>query len=302
MISIRVLVILLISVLLGMSCKSTSETAATESADSTAVSTPEPPKALMARDGTPVPFSISDSSKIKKLANGLQIYVVKEGTGPKPQAGNKIIAHYHGMLKDGKVFDSSFERGESLDFNLGQKQVIDGWDIGFGELNEGSQAILMIPANLAYGAQGNGPVPPNSDLVFHVEFVKAINAKGMTKPPFNIADPNQIVTTPSGLQYYIVKKGTGPVPKSGQTIIAGYHGMLKDKTVFDSSYDRNDVFKTKIGVGQVIKGWDEAFTTLPVGSQAVLMIPPDLGYGAQGQGKIPANSTLIFHVELVEVL
>ena len=120
------------------------------------------------------------------------------------------------------------------------------------------------------------------------------------KPPYAIADSSKIIKTESGLKYYVVQEGQGNIPKVGQTIIANYHGMLTNGKVFDSSFDRGSPFQTKIGVGQVIKGWDEAFTKLKVGSKAVLIIPSDLGYGPQGSPpSIPGGSTLVFHVELL---
>jgi FKBP-type peptidyl-prolyl cis-trans isomerase len=118
-------------------------------------------------------------------------------------------------------------------------------------------------------------------------------------PPFTIADSSKIVTTASGLKYYIVHLGEGNVPRAGQKIQAMYHGMLLDNTVFDSSYDRKTPFDFTVGQGAVIKGWDEAFTTFPVGTKAVIILPPDIAYGNQSTGKIPANSTLVFHVELL---
>ena len=117
--------------------------------------------------------------------------------------------------------------------------------------------------------------------------------------PYVITDSSKIDTLPSGLMIYIVEKGSGRVPKAGETVIAHYHGMLTDGTVFDSSFERGQPFVFQVGVGQVIKGWDEAFQKLPVGTKAILIIPPDLGYGEHGTGPIPPNATLIFHVELL---
>lgn len=121
-----------------------------------------------------------------------------------------------------------------------------------------------------------------------------------TKPPFTIADSSKIVTTSTGLKYYVVSPGVGNRPKKGANIIAHYHGMLADGSVFDSSFEKNKPFNFKLGQGQVIKGWDEGFQYLRPGAKAVLIIPPELGYGAAGSGEnIPPNSTLYFHVELL---
>lgn len=109
-------------------------------------------------------------------------------------------------------------------------------------------------------------------------------------------------TTQSGLKYIDVKKGSGQTPKEGQIVIVHYTGTLPDGTKFDSSRDRNDPFKFTLGKGQVIKGWDEGIATMNVGGQRKLIIPAELGYGAQGAGdKIPPNATLHFDVELIGV-
>ena len=108
--------------------------------------------------------------------------------------------------------------------------------------------------------------------------------------------------TASGLQYWDLKKGTGPVAKSGQTVKVHYTGWLTDGKKFDSSVDRNEPFEFKLGAGMVIKGWDEGVAGMKVGGKRQLKIPPDLGYGARGAGgAIPPNSTLVFDVELLGV-
>jgi len=98
-----------------------------------------------------------------------------------------------------------------------------------------------------------------------------------------------------------IKEGTGPAVKSGDTIKIHYLGTLTNGQKFDSSYDRNQPFETQIGVGNVIKGWDIGVAGMKVGGKRRLTIPPDMGYGAQVMGSIPANSTLIFDLELLEI-
>ena len=108
------------------------------------------------------------------------------------------------------------------------------------------------------------------------------------------------VTTPSGLKYVDEVVGTGESPKFGKPVTVHYTGTLEDGTKFDSSVDRGQPYEFPIGVGQVIRGWDEGLMSMKVGGKRKLIIPPDLGYGARGKGTIPPNATLYFDVELLD--
>ena len=106
----------------------------------------------------------------------------------------------------------------------------------------------------------------------------------------------------SGLRMIETDGGDGAQPVVGQTVVAHYEGYLEDGTVFDSSYKRNTPFEFPVGQGRVIRGWDEAFLDMKVGSKRTLIIPSNLGYGSNGAGPhIPPNSTLLFDVELLEI-
>ena len=110
------------------------------------------------------------------------------------------------------------------------------------------------------------------------------------------------ITTASGLKYTDLVIGTGATPQRGQTVTVHYTGTLASGKKFDSSYDHGRPADFKIGVGSVIKGWDEGLMTMKVGGKRRLVIPSALGYGPQGRPPdIPGNSTLIFDVELLDV-
>ena len=127
------------------------------------------------------------------------------------------------------------------------------------------------------------------------------NDTAATSEDSTVTEEN-IITTESGLQYVDIEEGTGEMPQTGQTVTVHYTGTLENGLKFDSSVDRGQPFNFKIGVGQVIQGWDEGVGTMKVGGKRKLIIPSDLGYGARGAGGvIPPNATLLFDVELLGV-
>jgi len=114
--------------------------------------------------------------------------------------------------------------------------------------------------------------------------------------------PSASVSLPSGLSIVFLHRANGIKPATGQTVLVHYTGMLVDGTKFDSSLDRKEPIAFPLGKGAVIKGWDEGIAQLGKGDKALLVIPPQIGYGARGAGNvIPPNATLLFVVELMEI-
>jgi FKBP-type peptidyl-prolyl cis-trans isomerase len=108
--------------------------------------------------------------------------------------------------------------------------------------------------------------------------------------------------TPSGLRYVVRRPGTGSPPATGAMVLAHYHGTLLDGTKFDSSYDRGTPYGFRVGTGEVIKGWDEAFAQMAKGEKRTLIVPWWLAYGAEGRPpRIPPLATLIFEVETADI-
>ncbi len=142
--------------------------------------------------------------------------------------------------------------------------------------------IFLLGATLALGANGCG------DDSFAPEL--GVDLDAMTE-------------TASGLMYQDLVVGDGAVAQAGDTVSVHYTGWLKDGTKFDSSVDRGTPFEFPLGAGRVIPGWDEGVAGMRVGGQRKLVIPPELGYGDSGAGGvIPGGATLVFDVELLEIL
>ena len=242
--------------------------------------------------------SETKKDKMNTTSSGLKYIIIKEGVGESPEKGDFCKVHYTGTLEDGTKFDSSYDRGEPIEFPVGMGRVIKGWDEGILLMKPGGKRKLIIPAALGYGDRAAGSIPPNSTLHFDVELVSI-------KKPFKDTDfdlPGEEILFDSGLRMIEHVKGNGTKPNKGQTVVVHYTGLLETGSKFDSSHDRNKPFEFQIGMGRVIKGWDEGVSDMSIGSKRTLIIPPDLGYGERGAGGvIPPNSVLVFEVELIDI-
>lgn len=158
---------------------------------------------------------------------------------------------------------------------------------------ENPQALIQEKAQLA---QQRKEIEEGEKLQIQFSDKIAENTKFMAE---NKTKPG-VVTLASGLQYKVITEGTGAKPTATDVVKVHYKGTLLDGTPFDSSYDRGE--PATFSVGQVIKGWTEALTLMPVGSKWILYIPYDLAYGARDQGTIKPFSNLIFEVELLDII
>ncbi len=232
-------------------------------------------------------------------ASGVQIVMHQKGTGIKPNNGDKITVHYTGTLLNGNKFDSSRDRNQPFAFTLGVGQVIKGWDEAFAMLQQGDRATLTIPPAAGYGERAVSGIPANSILIFDVELL-SVKPK-ITPQPFDVAGKDTLKLK-TGLEYIMVKQGSGKPAAPGAKVSVHYTGYLQDGSIFDSSVERGEPIEFRLGEGRVIQGWEQGIALLNVGSKCRLIIPYNLGYGEQGYPPvIPAKATLVFDVELMDV-
>jgi peptidylprolyl isomerase len=236
-----------------------------------------------------------------KTASGLRFVLLKHNGGARKAVyGDKLEVKYFGRLANGSEFDNSYKYEKGFEFALGNASIMKGWNEGFAMMAEGDSALLIIPPALGYGSAGAKGIPPNSTLYYYVELVK-IKDSPRVMPYFYKGKPEY--ATASGLKYYIIKEGSGTKAYPMASVKIHYTGFLSDGKIFDSSILRDEPQEFKLGVGMVIKGLDEAVLLMRVGARYHLVIPPSLAYGDQeaGGGVIPANATLEYDVELLDV-
>ncbi len=235
----------------------------------------------------------------KTTASGLASKVLQEGTGKEhPAAADTVTVHYSGWTTDGRLFDSSVQRGQPASFPL--NRVIAGWTEGLQLMVVGEKRRFWIPAQLAYGDNPIGGRPAGM-LVFDVEL---LGIKAAPKPPAVPEDvkaaPEGAVKTASGLASRVLKAGTGQVhPKASDQVRVHYSGWTTDGNLFDSSVARGE--SIVFPLNQVIPGWTEGVQLMVEGEHRRFWIPGNLAYDNINIPGAP-KGTLVFDVELIEII
>ena len=250
-----------------------------------------------------IPQKKSEYRKWKKefefKKSGLLYKFNKKGTGIVPKTGDIVVVHYKGYFRDNSQFDNSYARQRPLEFNYGVGQVILGWDEALSMMPEGSQMTLIIPSHLGYGNRENGPIPPNSTLIFEIELLKVIPQNPIE--PFDV-DKKKFKTTENGLKYGFITETKGTKPDTNFIVTMHFTGFLPNGKIFDSSLLSGEPEKFVVGSAKVIKGVNEAVKLMAKGSKARFIIPPQLGFGEKGYYTlIPPNTTLTYDIEILEV-
>jgi peptidylprolyl isomerase len=242
-----------------------------------------------------------------------------EGIGELHYEGDPITVQYVGYdYETHEKFASSWDEGKPFKFTLGKGEVIPGWEEGLVELENGDRRELVVPSSETGGPFPKG-APKDHAAIFVVEAVPTKPLKEQKTKPAPPKPPKKAKTNdgqnktkpkvqvPSGpppkkLEIKDLEEGSGPAAKPGDEVTVHYVGVnYKTGKQFDASWDRGEPFTFKLGVGEVIPGWEEGIVGMKPGGRRELIIPPELGYGYQRSGSIPPGSTLIFVVDLISV-
>jgi FKBP-type peptidyl-prolyl cis-trans isomerase len=271
-------------------------------------------------------FEDIDHSRFEALEDGLRFYDVVPGTGVKPELIDAVSVELTGWLEDGCMFDTSFTDPQPVILPL--INLIPGWRQGIAAMNVGGTRVLEIAPELAFGAVGAPPgIPPNATLILYVELIGKITieqaqatataeAAGVqatsvaancvndsqpdVAPTFDDIDMSRFEPLVDGVRFYEIEPGTGVGPDLSEIVSVEYTGWLLDGCMFDSSY--RDEGPIVFPLANVIPGWQQGLSAMKAGGTWVIEIVPDLAYGESGAPpSIPANATLIFHVNLIKI-
>jgi FKBP-type peptidyl-prolyl cis-trans isomerase len=280
------------------------------------------PEALQKREKDILDKFIADN-KITTPPQPSGLYFVEQvaGKGIKIDTGCQVTYNVKISMIDGKqVFGQ-----DSMKFIFGKRPDMSGFIEGIRMMKKGGQARLILPSNLAFGERGYREIPPYTTIIYDVKVLdvksKADYEKAQAAEKKKKEDKkakakkeessllqkylkdNKIAAKPtaSGLYYIEKVKGTGPQIHAGSKVSVQYTGTLLNGKKFDSSRDRGKPFDVEVGKGNVIKGWDEGLLHMSKGGRATLICPSSIAYGEQEMGSIPAYSTLVFDIEVVDV-
>jgi peptidylprolyl isomerase len=239
-------------------------------------------------------FVKPDASKQKTTESGLKYEVLKEGSGDALPKEDGFEMRYAFWTAEGKLLGCSEQMGQKITGTAGT-MTLDFLKEAVPMLRQGSCLRLEVPARLAWGDKPPMPdLAPGAVTIWELELVKVIDL-----PEFVLPAADKLKKTDSGLQYEVLKEGSGQKPAASASVTVHYVGWLTDGKLFDASYFRGQ--PVTFSLGNVIKGWSEGVQLMSPGAVYRLVIPPDLGYGEQGAGSaIPPKATLVFQIELVK--
>lgn len=238
------------------------------------------------------PFSVTTSV----------VRTVEDGKGEALKKGDLVSLHAVILSgADGSIAQSTYTSG-AQSLTVGSESGITDFDTAIAKAHVGSRILVAQPQDsttyvYAFEVMSQQTVPSRASgtAVAPKAGLPTVTLDKDGKP--SIAKPTG--TAPTSLVTQPLIKGKGAVVKDGQSVVVKYTGWLWDGTKFDSAWDKGEPFTFTVGQGQVITGWDKGIVGQTVGSQVLLVVPPSDGYGSDAQGSIPANSTLVFVVDIL---
>jgi len=254
---------------------------------------------------------VSFKAPIKFAKTASKLVQAGPGTGPVVQKSSLVTVQFVGInASDEFIFGTSWKSGPSTFY---VNSVVKGFADGLIGTQAGDRVLICSQAKDAFGATGNlaSSVRPGDSVSFVVDVtsVAPVRATPPSVPtltydasgnPSKFTSDAQTATKPTTLGVYPIIEGPGPVVKSGDNVSVEYFGQIyPDKTVFNAWTGQS--VNAQLGAAQVINGWEQGLEGQRVGSRVVLVIPPALAYGKKAQSGIPANSTLIFTIQILSV-
>ncbi len=258
------------------------------------------PPGADAQQGAPTPPKIPADTELHTTESGLVYCVLQAGgEGRKPQHRDKVTVHYTGWLENGRPFDSSHQRGEPMEFRVGQ--VIEGWNEGLGLMTVGARFKLKIPAKLAYGDRGVPPViPPGSNLIFEVELL-AVEA-APPAPVFAPLEADRAKKTASGIEYQVDAEGTGEPCAAAETFVLDYAFFTTAGKLLDSSADSGRPIKGTVE-DMGLPFLKEVPLLMREGTKLRLVVPSAQGFGDRSPGpELPPGSVSHWILEMRQIV
>ena len=255
---------------------------------------------------------------IEPTSSGLYYVVLEEGEGTSPARSDFINIEYVASLVDGTVFETSnYELAVSSGISREDKLYgpakflldnlgIQGLREGIMLMKEGGISSIIIPSNLAFGSIDYGIIPPYSSLIYNVDLLDVISDPIEHEQDLlnQYLEDNDIIVSPteSGLYYIETETGTGDLPGINASVTLHYKGYLLDGRLFSGTTNGNP-FILSMSATNIIPGFLEGVEKMRKEGKARLIIPWDIGYGADGssEGMIPPYSTLVFEVEIISI-
>lgn len=253
---------------------------------------------------------------------GLKYKLHTENTGKRAAIGDIMVVNMVATTDDDSTIIDSYKEMQPINIQVRESAFKGSLDEGFVMLTKGDSATFVVNADSLYSKTFNMERPPfikaGSNVTFHIKVMDVFNQADLKKKGEEerakamkdeeparanyVAGLKDVKSTPSGLQYTVVKTNSGRQAKNGDSVSVHYTGKLLNGKVFDSSVDRGEPISFTLGQGNVIPGWDEGIALMKEGEKYHLIIPSTLAYGPTGAGNvIPPYSTLIFDVELVKI-